>query len=340
MSLKEQYWKYSLIVIIIGLGLVLFWKLTPFMGGILGAATIYIMVRNQMCYLTRRKGWKKNIVAVVLLIESILIFLIPLSLFVWMVVHKVQHMDLNPAGIIQTIEHLSDSIYQKTGYSVLSTTNLNFSTVFLFLQKIGQIIMANISSFVVNMLVLVFVLYFMLVGGTNMEKYIADLLPFDPKNKQYVLEEVNVMVKSNTIGIPLLAIIQGFVAFLGYVIFQAPSPFLFGILTCVATILPIIGTAIIWLPLIIYMIIAGEVWNGVALAIYAIVVISNVDNLARFMLQKKLANIHPLITIFGVVIGLSLFGFVGVIFGPLLLSMFLLCINIFKREYLNPESPH
>jgi predicted PurR-regulated permease PerM len=339
MSFKERYWKYSLIVIIIGLGLVLLWKLTPFMGGILGAATIYIMVRNQMCYLTRRKGWKRNIVALALLIESILIFLIPLSLFVWMIVHKVQNMDVNPTSLIQAVEHFSDLIYQQTGYNMLSTSNLDFSSMFSFAQKIGQIVMSNISSFAINMLVLVFVLYFMLVGGTDMEKYIADLLPFAPKNKQYVLEEVNIMVKSNTVGIPLLAIIQGFVAFLGYVFFQTPSPFLFGVITCFATILPIIGTAIIWLPLVIYMIIAGDVWNGVALGIYAIVIISNVDNLARFMLQKKLANIHPLITIFGVFVGLSLFGFVGVIFGPLLLSMFFLCLNILKKEYLNnPDS--
>ena len=62
---------------------------------------------------------------------------------------------------------------------------------------------------------------------------------------------------------------------------------------------------------------------------------TNVDNLIRFILQKKLADIHPLITVFGVVIGLSLFGFMGIIFGPLLLSLFLLCIDIFKKSYLD-----
>ena len=78
--------------------------------------------------------------------------------------------------------------------------------------------------------------------------------------------------------------------------------------------------------------------NGLGLAAYALIVITNVDNLIRFMLQKKMADIHPLVTIFGVIIGLSLFGFMGVIFGPLLISVFMLCFNMFKKEYLQSKS--
>lgn len=79
MSVKEQYWKYSLITIILGLGLILFIKMSPFMGGILGACTIYIMVRKQMFYLTQEKHFKKSITAILLLIEAIMCFLVPLS---------------------------------------------------------------------------------------------------------------------------------------------------------------------------------------------------------------------------------------------------------------------
>ena len=145
------------------------------------------------------------------------------------------------------------------------------------------------------------------------------------------------IVKSNAIGIPLLAVIQGAVATLGYFIFGAPSPVLWGFLSCFATIIPIVGAALIWAPLALYMGMTGHCGMAIGLAVYALVVISNVDNLVRFMLQKKMADTHPLITIFGVVIGLSLFGFMGVIFGPLLLSIFVFCVNIFKVEYLEGE---
>ena len=91
MSVKEQYWKYSLITIILGLGLILFIKMSPFIGGILGACTIYIMVRKTKCfYLTQEKHFKKSITAILLLIEAIMCFLVPLSLAVWLLINKLQ----------------------------------------------------------------------------------------------------------------------------------------------------------------------------------------------------------------------------------------------------------
>ena len=76
---------------------------------------------------------------------------------------------------------------------------------------------------------------------------------------------------------------------------------------------------------------------AIGLAIYSLIVVGNLDNLIRSMLQKKMADTHPLITIFGVFIGLSLFGFMGVIFGPVLLAIFVLCIEIFREEYLDDD---
>ena len=195
--------------------------------------------------------------------------------------------------------------------------------------------MGSISSFAVNVVVLIFILYFMLIGGRKMENYLYTLFPFSDQNKDEVLNEINMIVKSNAIGIPLLAVIQGIVAVIGYFIFQTPDPLLFGFLTCIATIIPIVGTALVWVPLAAYMALNGDWVHALGLAIYALLVMTNVDNLIRFILQKKLADIHPLITVFGVVIGLSLFGFMGIIFGPLLLSLFLLCIDIFKKSYLD-----
>lgn len=125
---------------------------------------------------------------------------------------------------------------------------------------------------------------------------------------------------------------------LGYYIFNVPDLLLWGILTCFATVIPIIGTALIWFPLVIYFIIIGDWWDAIGLLIYSALIITHVDNLIRFILQKKMADIHPLITIFGVIIGLPLFGFMGVIFGPLLLSIFILCVDIFKREYLEKSN--
>ena len=91
-----------------------------------------------------------------------------------------------------------------------------------------------------------------------MENYLYTLFPFSDQNKDEVLNEINMIVKSNAIGIPLLAVIQGIVAVIGLLYLQTPDPLLFGFLTCIATIIPIVGTALVWVPLAAYMALNGD----------------------------------------------------------------------------------
>lgn len=335
MSLKEQYWKYSLIIIILLMGIIIFWRITPFLGGLLGALTIYILVRKQMSHLTEKRNMRRSIGALLITGEAILCFLAPLSLVVWIVVSKLQDINLDPQSFIAPIEQMAAVIKVKTGYDVMGTDTISF--ILSILPRIGQAVMGGISSFAINLFVLVLVLYFMLIGGQKMEKYINDILPFNEKNSQDVIHKINMIVRSNAIGIPLLAIIQGSIATIGYFIFGAPNALILGLLTCFATIIPMVGSALIWFPTAAYLALTGDWFNAIGLLAYGGAVVSQLDNLIRFILQKKMANIHPLITVFGVVIGLSLFGFMGIIFGPLLLSLFFLFVDMFKKEYLDSQ---
>ena len=332
MSTKEQYWKISLIVFIIGLGIILFRQITPFLGGLLGALTIYILVRKQMIHLSEKRKMRRNLAAILITAEAILCFLLPLALVVWLLVINLQNINLDPQAIIAPFEEAASIIKAKTGYNILGGEVISY--VISALPRIGQMLMGGISSFAVNMFVLVFVLYFMLIGGKRMEQYINDILPFNETNTQHVIHEITMIIRSNAIGIPLLAIIQGGVAMIGYWIFDAPNILLSGLLTCFASVIPMVGTALVWVPIAVYMALIGNWFQAAGLAAFGAILISQLDNLIRFMIQKKMANIHPLITIFGVVIGLSIFGFMGIIFGPLLLSLFFLFVDMFKREYL------
>lgn len=335
MTVKEQYWRVSLVALIVGLGIVLFRQIMPFLGGILGAFTIYVLVRNQMLNLCEKKHMKPSWAAFLILLEVTLVILIPLSLAVWLFVNKWQHFNFDTATLISTAQHIADLIKQKTGYNVLNTDNL--SSAAAYLPRLGQSLMGSISGFSINVIALIFVLYFMLVSIRPFEKYIFSLLPFSKRNKNRVVREIYLLVKSNAIGIPLLALIQGFIGMIGYFIFQVPQPVIFGLITCIATVIPIVGTGLVWVPLSIYLALNGDWFNAIGLLVYGMLVISNIDNLVRFMLQKQLADTHPLITIFGVIIGLSLFGFIGIIFGPTLIAVFLLCVNIFKEEFLDEK---
>ena len=328
LSVREKYWRYSLFVLIAGLGLTIFAELTPFLGGLLGAVTIYVLLRRQMWFLSERRRWRRSLAASLLLGEAIFFFLVPISLIVWMVVNQVQDITLRPDSIITPLKHIAALIHEKTGYNLWQEENI--SSMIGMIPKLGQWVVSSIFDFGVNIVVLLFVLYFMLIGGRRMEEYCREILPFDSSVSGSVMREVHMIVRSNAIGIPLLAVVQGVVAYIGYLIFGAPSPLFWGVLTCFATIIPIFGTALVWLPG--YMALAGEWGPAVGLTLYGGLVVTHVDNVVRFVMQKKLADTHPLVTIFGVFIGLSLFGFMGVIFGPLLLEMF---VYIFKKRYLD-----
>ena len=145
--------------------------------------------------------------------------------------------------------------------------------------------------------------------------------------------ETKNIVTSYAIGIPVLAIAQGFSAYIGYEIFGIEDPMLWGFVTCVCSVIPFIGSSMIWMPLSVYLFTDGHSQDGLFLAIYCAVVVLNIDNVLRLFLLKAFANIHPLITLFGVITGLKLFGFMGLIFGPLLVSYLLLLVRIYVNEF-------
>lgn len=332
-SIREQYWRYSLFVLILGLGITIFIELIPFLGGLLGAVTIYVLLRGQMWHLSERRRWRRSLAASLLLVEAILCFLVPISLIVWLLVDKIQDLTLDPQSLLDSVKHVADLIRDRTGYDLWKDANI--SSLLGYLPKLGQWVLKGIMSFIVNIIVLLFVLYFMLIGGCRMEAYGRDILPFNRSVSRSVMREIHMIVRSNAIIIPLLAVAQGFVAYLGYLAFGVSVPLFWGVLTCFATVIPIVGTALIWVPLAVVMVLEGKLGQAIGLVLFGTLVITQVDNVMRFVTQKKMADTHPLITIFGVVIGLSLFGFMGVIFGPLLLAMFAFCVDIFKRKYLD-----
>ena len=149
--------------------------------------------------------------------------------------------------------------------------------------------------------------------------------------------ETKIMIKANAIGIPLLAVIQGLIGMLGYWIFGVKEYALWGFITGVCSVIPIVGTGLVWVPLTIYLFASGSSWQGYGLGLYSLIVLSNIDYVARITILRKIGDVHPLITIFGVIVGLSMFGFLGLVFGPLLVSYFILSVKIYRNEFYAEE---
>src|SRR5690606_29498445 len=108
---------------------------------------------------------------------------------------------------------------------------------------------------------------------------------------------------------------------------------LWGFLTGLFAFFPILGTMVIWVPLVIYLFSTGQTTPAIGLFIYSMAITGNIDYVARVSLLKKIGNVHPLVTVLGLIVGLKLFGFWGFIFGPLLVSYFMLLISIYRSEF-------
>lgn len=331
---RELIWEYALLILIFVLGIVLFRQIQSFISGILGAMTLYILLRKPAFRLTEKTG-RSTLSASIILVCVILFIVIPLSLLVWFIISKLQQVNWNTNDILAPIMQTIDAVKEKFGINLVSEKSITFMAGKV--TALGQSVINGIGDFFINVAAALIVLFFLLTGGKKMEDYLSSLIPMKKVNKMETIDRINVMVKSNAIGIPLLALIQGLIAWVGYVSFGVPNAFLSAFMTGLCSMVPIVGTMVIWIPIGIYFAVIGLWGKAIGIILFGAIFISQSDNLIRFILQKKLANTHPLITISGVVIGLPLFGFMGIIFGPLLVSLFLLFLDMFRKEYLSED---
>lgn len=328
---RELIWEYALLLLIFLLGIILFRQLQPFLSGVLGALTLYILLRKPCFRLTEKTG-RPTLSASIILICVILFIMIPLSLLVWFIIAKLQQVNWNTEDMLAPARQVIDIVKDRFGIDLISEKSITF--VAGKITSLGQSLINGIGDFFINIAAALIVLFFLLTGGRKMEAYLSSLIPMKNINKKETIEKINVMVKSNAIGIPMIALLQGLISWVGYMFFGVPNAFLAAFLTGLCSIVPIVGTTVVWVPMAIYFAVLGLWGKAIGLLVFGTICISQSDNLFRFILQKKLADTHPLITIAGVLVGLQLFGFIGIIFGPLLVSLFLLFLDMFRKEYL------
>jgi len=181
-----------------------------------------------------------------------------------------------------------------------------------------------------------FFLYFMIMNMNRMEAAIVLYLPFKKDKIKLFGDELIHQTFSNAVGIPLIAIVQGLAGFLCYWIVGMDQSGFWGVVTGFTSFIPVVGTGIVWLPIAVYMLIIGHTWQGIFTVLFGALIMGTLDNVVRFVLAKKMADIHPVVTVLGVILGLQYFGFLGLIFGPLLISYFFILLKIYYVEYQRP----
>lgn len=329
---KKKYTHQFVLASLLISASLLFYTMRFFIDAFLGALTLYILFRPMMRKMVFEKGWKPGNAAMLILLISFVAVLIPVVLISFMIVPKISILFSEQSFTLQLIQQIDGRINNVTGIELLSDENLN-SLRSAAAEFIGGFLGMTVEM-IGDITILYFILFYFLINTGGVERFVEKYVPLSKSRTDEFGEELRSQTVSNVLGSPLLALVQGLFASLGYWIFGLQEPLFWGLMTGFFSFLPVVGSTLIWLPAAVYQFSVSNTWQGAGILLYGILVISVVDNVFRFVFQKKFADVHPLITVIGVIAGLQLFGVAGIIFGPLLISYFLLLLRIFREEFL------
>lgn len=332
-SYKQR--NYITLVIIIALGCLIAYSLTGIFGSLLSTLVLYTILRPGYIYLTEIKGWRKGITAVLLLFISILVLVLPFYALSSMVIEKITELKNDQIyfkNLLYKLQHLLP-----VGSNVQQMIEDGLKRAGTWATSLFPSLITGVFNIVLGLLLMYFLLYFMLVERVAFERALVKYAPFREQNAYRFAEEMRNTTYANVVGQGFIALVQGSLLSLAFYVLGYNDPLFWGVVTTFISLVPLLGPPVIFVPAALLQLADGHNFAAWAMLIFGFVIIINIDNVLRFMIAKRVGNIHPIITVLGVVIGIPLFGILGLVFGPLLLSYFFLLIKIYETSAMATE---
>jgi predicted PurR-regulated permease PerM len=326
--------RYIFLAIIILFAVLLLFSMMEFFTAFLGAVMFYVLSKKPTEWLIKRKGWKKSNAATLVIVISFFIILLPLLLVGTMLYNEAAMIAANPDTILQPLKDLDKSLNERFQISLLSGDSMK--KIQTFATDTVSMLLSTSLNFFSSIVMMYFFLYFLLININRLEASIVFYLPFKRSMIEIFGTELVAQTFSNAVGVPLIAVAQGLLSFLAYSITGMHQAGFWAVITGFASVIPLVGTGLVWLPAGVYFFATGHTWEGFFIFGWGLIVIGISDNVIRFLLAKKMADVHPVVTVLGVIIGLKYFGITGLIFGPLIISYFMILLKIYYVEYQKP----
>jgi predicted PurR-regulated permease PerM len=342
----EKVVKMTLALLIISvLTAVIVYATLPYLNYFFGAFVLYIIFRSLYHFLVKRARLQKQFAAVLVIIISTFVVLIPLYFLLSIIIGEIQQLLLDQASIVSSIQsgnqfltHYLSRLDIPTGALQTKVQERVMDIASEAVNYSSRLILGSIQSLSqqsIGLLLMYFLLYYLLIGedsGFARKIYVA--VPFNEENTVILVDEFSRIVRTTIISSGAVALVQGAILTITFLIFKIQGAILWGFIATIFSFVPVFGSTLVWVPATIIQLFQGDYAAGFAILIAGIFA-SLVDNFLRPIIQKKVGKIHPFLSLLGIVIGVSLFGLIGIVIGPLLLSYFLLTLEMFSREYLS-----
>ena len=209
----------------------------------------------------------------------------------------------------------------------------------LFLYDQARSIASNMLEFIINFFLMLLVTYYLLIDGGRLISFIIDLSPLPSNQDQILLKKFKDMAGAILIGNGFGGLIQGIAGGVVFSVFGLPSPFLWGVIMGLLAFLPIIGIGIVFVPAAIYLFLKGRVAASIFFIVFYIVLSGGVEYFFKPKLVGQRVKMHTLLVFLAIIGGLKLFGILGIIYGPLVITAFLTLTDIYRTNYQTMVNP-
>lgn len=330
MNQNKNFNKIISIILLSVVGCFLIYYLYPYINGFLGAiilATLFIPL--QKLFVNKLKINSK-LSAIIIIILTLVLIIVP-SFFI------IKTAYIEGTQLINTNSQFFKNISnfdQKIPFINISTITKDF--IPKFTNWLTNLLISGINNAVksvITIVIMYFVLFYLLVFHKENHKTLKKILPFNSKNSDLLVKEFKKVTHATIIATGLVAVIQGILLGIGFYIFGVNYAVYWGILAAILSFLPVVGIPLIWIPYALYYLIQGNLFLAIALVVLGLI-INYSEYFIRPTLQKRMGDLHPLVSIIGIFVGIPAFGIIGIVMGPLLISYFILMYKIFKEEYI------
>jgi predicted PurR-regulated permease PerM len=346
--------RYFLIAILVTLLITLLIFINPFIIDLLVAGVIVAAVWPAHRHLIAKIPFSRSLAAAISMLLIIVIILLPFTLFGFFVANQagdaygvvrerieeiVQNNDVSdPLGIIQSLP-FHDRVESALEYLPISTADLLntagdvVGSISSFLLSRTTNILKSISLLVLHVIVFLMALFFMLKEGDRLVKYLRGLIPLSKEYRQELFGKLAKLSYGIIYGIFGAAILQGLLVGVGFSIAGINNPAFWGFLAALASPVPYVGTAVIWVPAVIAVTIGGNYLTAFLLTLWCLLIVGTADNIIKPFLIGSSTRLNPMALLLVLLGGTLTFGLKGIFFGPFLLTVTLAFLHIYKLEY-------
>ena len=318
--------------VIVGLGLVILFLILPFTVGLMGAGVLYVVCAPVHRRLALRIGLRWA--AAVVLLGALLLILIPGALLVTVA------MDQGPEilrGLPQSPVFDRIAALRVGGVEIGAHLTSASGSLLSWLSQQALSVFGSITRTVLNLVITFFGLYYLLVARPGAWETVRSYLPFSPENADLLRARFHSVTEAALLGIALTAVVQGTMIGLGFWLVGLPNSLFWGMVTGIVSVLPVLGSAIVWFPAVVVLLLTERFGGAIALALIGGLGAANIDNIVRLIVFKRVSNIHPMVTLVGAFAGVRYMGLIGVLLGPLAITYFFELLRVYHAEHSRIE---